>query len=189
MKQLLEQHKNLLIIAALTIGIGLLIYHARPSAHAIDDSHPDAFMTDVDMIQMDKTGIPESRLKTPRMTHYTQDDKTKVSKPYILVTSDSGKPWEVSAEDGIATQGTHMINLSNNVQVYQAASKENPETTLLTSQLTLFPKRKFAHTDESVTIKQPGTLVTATGMRAFLDEERVQLLANVKEQHEPSNAE
>ena len=54
-----------------------------------------------------------------------------------------------------------------------------------THDLRVLPREEYAETELPVSISTPESLTHATGMRAYLDESRVQLLSKVKTTIEP----
>jgi lipopolysaccharide export system protein LptC len=59
-----------------------------------------------------------------------------------------------------------------------------PTARLTTQALTLYPERDYAETAQSVRIQTAGSNTTATGMQVFLNDGRLELLSNVRGQHE-----
>ena len=57
-------------------------------------------------------------------------------------------------------------------------------TFLTTSALTLYPRRDYAETDQSVRIEAARSVTTAEGMKLFLNDGRLQLLSTVRGQYE-----
>lgn len=71
--------------------------------------------------------------------------------------------------------------------VHQKSGSNNQESTFKTEEVTYFPKEKRATTELFVTFEQPGNIVESTGMNAYLDEKRVELLHGAKGSYVPNN--
>jgi lipopolysaccharide export system protein LptC len=58
---------------------------------------------------------------------------------------------------------------------------------LTTEKVTYYPKEKKATTNLFVTFEQSGNIIESTGMNAYLDEKRVELLHGAKGSYAPTN--
>ena len=81
--------------------------------------------------------------------------------------------------------GGKKITFNKEVVIHQPASDHNQENTLKTEQLIYYPDKKYATTTKLVTFIQPGSIVTSTGMNAWLEEKRIQLLNRPRINYEP----
>lgn len=74
--------------------------------------------------------------------------------------------------------GGDILRLSGGVV---AVTRENSgsEARILTDYLEIDPRTFVAYTDRKVTIELSGDTILATGMRVFLKEDRLQLIADV----------
>jgi lipopolysaccharide export system protein LptC len=158
------------------------------SRQPIDDpSKPDSYMRDVVATQFDKDGKITMKLMSPKMTHFTVDDKMHITTPEVTLFRKSPKPWYIHSEYADAKHGIDEILFSNNVRIQHPADTENPETSLTTRSLTIFPDQKMASTKEAVVFTQPDTIVHAVGMLADLDEGSIKLLSEAQGEYAPTS--
>ncbi len=86
-------------------------------------------------------------------------------------------PWQITADRGSVSDDLEAVTLSGNVV---AESLGETRAALATDTLTVEPQRYRARTDARVTISVGERSISATGMLAFLDEDRIELRSNVR---------
>jgi lipopolysaccharide export system protein LptC len=104
----------------------------------------------------------------------------------IVIDYDAGaeSPWNVRADQGRIPPGGKMIELTGNV-VAATRDSDHPQATIRTDYLEFDPDSYVAATDRKVTIDYAGSTVHATGMRALLREDRMELLSRVNGRYAP----
>ena len=90
----------------------------------------------------------------------------------------AGVPWDLRAQTGRMPPDGDILQLTGEV-VAVTREKSGAEATIRTDYLEIDPQTFVAHTDRAVTIDLAGDRVFATGMRVFLKEDRLQLIADV----------
>jgi LPS export ABC transporter protein LptC len=87
-------------------------------------------------------------------------------------------PWNLHADTGRIRPDGKIIELSGNVV---AATREahGPAATIRTDYLEFDPGTNIATTDRKVLIEYAGSTVHATGLRAMLEQDRLELLHEV----------
>ena len=138
----------------------------------------NAFMTNVTYIQFDQLGQLHSRLHTPDMEHYVKHDASFFSKPKILIYTADRIPWYITSNYGRSQNGTGKVYLWGNVVLHQPQRENHPETTILTSAITIYPKRYFAVTDRKVTVRRPGSIIKGKGVTANFKTGIIKLLTH-----------
>jgi lipopolysaccharide export system protein LptC len=92
-------------------------------------------------------------------------------------------PWRLTADKGRIPQGDKMIELMGNV-VAVARETDSPAATIRTDYLEFDPATSIAATDRKVDIDYAGSTLHATGLRAILREDRLELLSGVTGRYE-----
>lgn len=87
-------------------------------------------------------------------------------------------PWNLHAETGRIRPDGKIIELSGNV-VASTREADGPAATIRTDFLEFDPATNVAATDRKVLIDYAGSSVQATGLRAMLREDRLELLHDV----------
>lgn len=146
----------------------------------------NTFMSNAIYTQFDELGHIHSRMQTPNMKHYEKKDSSFFIKPVILMYTSNRIPWHITSDYGKSQSGTTKVYLWGNVVLHQRQLKGHPETTILTSALTVYPKRSFAETNRKVTIYRPGSVVKGKGVTANFKTGILKLLTRSRGIYEPS---
>jgi lipopolysaccharide export system protein LptC len=96
-------------------------------------------------------------------------------------TEKSGKPWRTRADFGQFREDFDIVDLRENVSIAQGSG----DVIMTTQQLILRNSTNTAETDKPLTITNGNSRTDAVGMRAWLDQEKIELLAKVRTVHEP----
>lgn len=153
---------------------------------------PQAYMTDIVLREYSPTGTLRNTLAT-RSAEYFQinpqqmgpQDYTLLEHPRMIFSSQSGaSPWHLTAEQGRINQNGEQVTLQNNVQAQQQSATQGL-IELLTSELHLHTVRQYAETDKAVKMRAQQGQLDTLGMKAFLSEDRIELLSEVRGIYEP----
>lgn len=146
----------------------------------------DTTMTQLTVKQFNETGVLINKLTTPLMEHIPKDDIHLLTTPQILISQDDKPAWEIHSLKATSFNGGQRITFTQKVIVHQNPGDSAQESTLKTEEVTYYPKEKKATTDLFVTFEQPGNTIQSTGMNAYLDEKRVELLHQARGKYEPA---
>lgn len=149
---------------------------------------PDAFVEDVDLSTLDAAGRLQHRLWAERMEHFPDDDSTELTAPYLELYRPGEPPWRLRARSGWVSAGGAEVRLAGDVEILRAAAPGVRPAELYTDRLTAFPDRDYAETDAAATYRSAGLEVKSVGMRAYLDQGRVELLSRVRAVHQPQGS-
>jgi len=178
-----------LLFLIFVLTLYLLKGTAKPDTQNIktQEAQPHSVMEDVIATRIDKSGKIESKLYTPKMIMYPEQDRIELSKPRLEVFNVNGKPWDIRAEHGLSTQKVDKVDLWEKVKIHQPSDSNNNGSTLLTNSLTIIPKEKFAHTEDPVTLLQPGMMIKATGLNAFMNTGKMDLISDAEGEYETAH--
>lgn len=185
--------KNISISLLLLLATGLSIWSilvstAVPTTHELTNpKEADSFMQDVVATVLNSDGAPTMKLITPKMIHYPENNTTRIFTPRVTLFRKSPKPWYVDADYATASHGIDEILFWSNVNIHHPADEENPNTTLQTDTLKVFPAAQVATTDKPVTFIQPDTIVHGIGMLANLDAGTIKLLSQANGEYAPTS--
>lgn len=87
-------------------------------------------------------------------------------------------PWELTADTGSMPPDSDILQLSGEVVAVTREDSGEPAT-IRTDYLEIDPQTFVAYTHRPVAIDLSGGRILATGMRVFLKEDRLQLIADV----------
>jgi lipopolysaccharide export system protein LptC len=183
--------KNAILSLLIILAVGLsawsiIISPAKTMALAQDPKIADSFMEEVVAIVFNKIGNPSLKLVTPKMIHYPENDKTDILTPHVTVFRQSPEPWYIDSDYAKTNNGISEILFWSHVNIHHLADKENPQTSLLTDSLTIYPDQQLASTNQAVTFLQPDTTVHAVGMLANLEAGTIKLISQTQGEYVPS---
>lgn len=147
---------------------------------------PDAIITDLNVRQFDAQGQLSNHMYAKEMRHIPQGNTHLFKKPHIIVAQAKQANWDIRAAQARAINGGEQITFLQRVIVHQAPDSHNPESTLSTEELTYFPKQKLATSEAAILFKRPGSVVHSQGMKAYLNDNHVQL-SNAHATFEPNH--
>ncbi len=147
----------------------------------------DTRIYDLTVRQFDEQGQLANRLETPLLEHIPENNTHFLQKPRIVIAQANQLPWNIQSERAVAAKGGEEITFIKHVIIHQNKDLHGQESTMRTEKIIYYPKAKKATTSLLVTFEQPGTLVKAIGMNAFLAEKRVELLKKARGSYAPSH--
>ncbi len=155
---------------------------AREQAAAVRHV-PDYFLRGFVATTMDDRGRPEQRLAADEMLRYADDGSMELSQPRLTLYGDGDTPWQIDAARGHLNRDGTRMQLSGGVRVTRDEPGERLELT--TDDMLLLPKQRYAETDAPLTLTHPRGRVDAVGLRAYMKDERLVLLAQVRGDYAP----
>lgn len=171
------------------VCLSFYVTHHKPIIKLDNDTlstTPDAIITDLTFAQFDTNGHISHYLQTQTVQHIPKNDTHYLLAPHITISQNKQAPWQITANKATAIKTGQQIIFQNNVIIRQKKASAQ-ETLLTTEELTYFPQKQFATTAQSIRLSQAGTLVTSTGMNAYLADNRVQLLSNARAVYEANH--
>ena len=175
----------IVLVVALALAVGY--WNIRPASftpQAVQAPlQPDFFMDNPRIRQLNEQGQPVYDLASERAAHQIDRDMTELDEPRLQYYREGDQqPWDMRARYGEVSADGQLVELSEDVVVEQQLDGQAARR-LSTAALTVYPKRNYAETDRNVTI-EAGGVTTATGMQAYFNDGRIELLSNVRGEHE-----
>ena len=107
------------------------------------------------------------------------DDMIEMQNVRIIYSPESGVPWRLVADAATITRDMQLLMLEGHVVATTTDGPEGQETEIRSDYLELEPDRYRAETDTRVQIRIGSRSLTAIGMLASLDTDRLKLKSNV----------
>jgi lipopolysaccharide export system protein LptC len=139
---------------------------------------PDFFIEDVISTMMNAEGKPLYRIQAAVINHYPDDKSLTLSAPRLEYYRQQLPPWTAQSEAGRIYDDGRQVFLDGKVTMHRPAEGKQPATELHTRDLLILPKDDYAETTATVKIISGASKLKGTGMRVYLDEGRLELLAN-----------
>ncbi|MGH1440994.1 MAG: LPS export ABC transporter periplasmic protein LptC [Cellvibrionaceae bacterium] len=120
---------------------------------------------------------PEAVFEEPRFIVYERQQTTTEQKTITQTLT-------ISANTAEANQKQDRLILIGNV-VLEQQNAQGEITQLRTERLQIHPDRRYAESSKPVIIKDKVGTTSATGLKVFFDDKRIELLSKVKGQYVP----
>ena len=150
--------------------------------------HPDYYMENFTTLTMNQDGTPKNRLNAKYMAHYPDDNTSELHEPELEIFRQDRRPIYVSADKGWVTSDNDVILLSGNVYLYQYDESGQLKLELIAEDARVLVDQKYAETDKPATLISGRTVINSIGMRAYLQDQRMEFLNNVHTTIEPRDA-
>jgi lipopolysaccharide export system protein LptC len=182
-----------LLVITLLFSLGLLAHwlsgqreEAAEERAAAARHVAEYFLRDFVTTTMDLQGRPEQRLAAAQMLRYADDGAMELTAPQLTLYEEdaAAAPWQIDAARGHISSDGREVQLDGGVRVTRGAGDDRLELT--TAELLLKPRERYAETDAPLTLTQPQGRVDAVGLRAYMKEGRLVLLAQVRGNYVPS---
>ena len=182
--------RDILVTAVLTAGALGSWYLARQGEtggapdSAIESPHRGYYLKSARILG---TGPDGGLLYEIQARHAEQrgDDEIAFTDVLINYSPASDVPWIVNADSALISQGEQRVRLSGHVRALSNEGFSGNDTEIRTQYLELDPERYIAETDQRVQIRIGARSLTATGMLASLQENRLELKSNVNGKFAP----
>lgn len=173
---------GLALLAAAALGSGALWLRAREERGAAGTA-PELgigyYLRDARLSATGEDGRIRYRIVAADVVQSPGDGSVSMRDVAIDYDPAAEVPWKLRADRGVMRSGDKMVRLSGNV-VASTRDADSPVATISTDYLELDPGTETATTRSKVVIEYAGSVVHATGLRALLREDRLELLADVR---------
>ncbi len=142
--------------------------------------YPDYYMENFTTITMNQDGSPKNRLYADYMAHYPDDNTSELHQPELEIFRENKQPINVRSDRGWVTSNNEVILLKGNVYLHQNDDDGKLKTELLAEDAKVLVDEKYAETDSPTTLINGKSTTTSVGMRAYLQEQRLEFLSNVR---------
>ncbi len=184
-----------LVVILLVILFATLKYSSKEDSVAPQQApikiFPHTYVVDVEMHQYDNEGNLHYQMNTPLIRRFevkdspSDKDYSLFTTPVFMLVNDPKKPgWFVTSQEGRLENNDTWFILTQEVLARQTSEKQG-EITISTGDLRLNLQDQFAETSKAVTMRAAKSQITATGLRADMKREHIELLSNVKGIYEP----
>lgn len=143
------------------------------------DKDPDFYMRDFTTTTMDVKGRPKNKLHAVYMAHFQDEDTSQLLAPRLEMFRNDKLPLYVEADKAWLTSNNEIVLLAGNVVLWENDASGTRILQANTSKAKVFLKRDYVETDKYAKIVSKRTTITGTGMRAFYNESRLEVLNDV----------
>lgn len=142
--------------------------------------YPDYYMENFTTLTMNQNGKPKNRLYADYMAHYPDDNTSELHQPKLEIFRENKQPINVRSDMGWVTSNNDVILLKGNVYLHQNDNDGRLKMELLAEDAKVLVDEKYAETDKPTTLISRKSTTTSVGMRAYLQEQRLEFLSHVR---------
>jgi len=170
----------ILILAIASAWLLQGVNQGQQTGKPITVGGPDYYMQNFSSITMSETGQPANLLEAAYLAHYSEEDLTELTRPYLTAYRDEQQdPLYVTSKRGKSIEGNTIIELFDEVKLWQNDSEGIVDLEVLTSYATILIEDEIAETDRPAILTRRNMITETEGMRAYLKENRLELLNDV----------
>jgi lipopolysaccharide export system protein LptC len=167
------------LAGSLIIGAAVFFQPTLPQADAQPElrpsEEPDLLIEDAVIRDYRVTGSLRYLLRSPLIQHFEADALTHLTDPNLTLLDAPQPPWEITARRGVirnASQsrraGKEEVELIDEVQMLQVF-EDGRRYDLRTPNITIYPDREYAETDQNVMITTHAGRTKAVGLQGSLN--------------------
>ena len=148
---------------------------------------PQEYMKAVELTIYDTQGAIKNALSADYWAYSPQTEHSILNKPKLIIYKPDHTVWEIVAKHARVNQpnigAIESIALSKDVVLQSSqhtATTQIAQVTVETQSLDYQPEKQYAETAQFVKMTKPALTITGIGLRAFLENNWVELLHDVK---------
>ena len=138
-------------------------------------------------VRLNPTGLREYVIAAPLLQQWPAQRGTQIHQPIMDWYQPDGatREWRLQSEQGWITADQQQVRLEGAVVMTRTAASGKLPVTLTTRDVQVYPARQQAETAAPARMITPGGEVNVVGMRAWFDQQRLELLSAVRGRYEP----
>lgn len=183
--------RNALVLCLLAAAAAATWYWSRPltpeptAAGAGGYTPPGYYLRDAVVMRRDAEGRPLYRIHADFARDRPEHDTLLLDGVRIEYRDEEAIPWRMRAAQAALHGGQRTLELQDGVELVREANEAARRVVIRTERLLLDPDRHFASAPGEVVFTTGSSRLTATGLEAFLKEDRVELESNVHGRYQP----
>jgi lipopolysaccharide export system protein LptC len=143
---------------------------------------PEWYWENASFWNFDTEGRLEQEATATLAEYYSNEDIIYLTNPRLTTHVGNEDAWYTRAERGEVRENNDVVELLDAVEIF----KGDGTVTIRTDRMALIRSMDMAVTGAAITITGESGRTEAIGMRAWLKQEKVELLAKVKTIHDPN---
>lgn len=178
---------GLVLVAGASYGLLRWVESSLRQPSPVDDREPVLVAEQVRAVRLNTLGQREYVVESPRMAQMPDQQGTRIEQPTMDWYQPDGqtREWRVQSESGWVAADNQVVRLEGKVVMTRLAESGKTPVTITTRDVLIRPAEHYAETAAPARAVTPGGEMQAVGLRAFLNEERLELLSEVRGVYEP----
>ena len=167
------------------------------AANAKNRSEPDYYVEHFNFVRLSQSKQTNYRVTGEKLIHFPLEDEFEIIQPRIVGIDQEKTPMTIRADRAIVKQKVQeklqnkpedQIHMLGDVLVERSKSDQGSYLKMATDSLILFPDSERMRTAEAITMTTPRANITAVGMEAENNRQKIRLLSKVQISIAPPSA-
>ncbi len=181
---------SILRLAALLVAVALTWLIARQQRAELEPAPsrplpPGYYLKSAVLAGTDINGKLLYNVAADLAEQQPQENRILLSNVRVNYRPAAQVPWDIRSQNGVADLDQAYMDLFGQVELTSAPQPPETKTMIFTNSLRLMPEEFIAQTPDRVRIQMGGRQLRATGLIAYLKDDRLELQSNVNGQFRP----
>ena len=181
---------TIFVLALLAVAAQVLVWVLRPHDNTNEFVGPprsDYTLRNFTIDALDDNGTLSFRVIGPRLSHKGEDGSVFVDTPDYVMLDNNGNTWKGKSDAAWVNKDGTIMRLDGHVEMHRQPTDKVTRADIVTSDLTTWPKDKKMETAAPVTMTDPDSVVSGTGMKSDLGLKVMELFADVHSTMQPKH--
>ena len=178
---------GLAVLAGLSYGLLRWVESSLREPAPAESGEPVLIIEQVRAVRLNTAGVREYVVEAPRLWQLPGQGGIRIEQPVVDWYQPDGqtREWRLRADQGWIAADYQLLRLEGTVVMDRAADSGKPPATITTRDVAVHRADRYAETAAPVRAVIPEGELHAVGARAWLDQERLELLSEVRGSYEP----
>ena len=180
---------GLAALAGLSYGLLRWVESSLREPAPADSQAPVLTVEQFRAVRLNLAGVREYVLEAPRLRQLPGQGGIQIDQPVLDWYQPDGqtREWRLRADQGWIAADYQILRLDGAVVMDRTAASGKPPVTVTTRDVSVHRTDRYAETAAPVRAVTPNGEFRAVGARAWLDQERLELLSEVRGFYVPPN--
>ena len=137
------------------------------------------------LTSFDERGAFAFTVEAPRLARHPWLGSFEIDDPSFRIRDASGQDWRARSKKGHVSGDGKTLKLAEKVELDRPAGAKRAPVSIRSDELTAHVDTSLVTSDGAVTIAQPGSILSGTGLAADLKQKRFALKQRVTARYEP----
>ena len=175
----------LAVFAALTQWILWLNREDYEGDRYVGPPRSDYTLERFSLASFDERGRFAFAVEAPRLARHSFLGSLEIDAPAFRIRDGNGDDWRAKADKGRVSGDGKSLQLASGVELDRPRTAAKPPVSIRSEELTAHVDTSLVTSDAAVTIVQPGSILSGTGLSADLKQKRFALKQRVTARFEP----